>query len=332
MIVGAASGWSQTTLNSRSPNPVYRTLFNMAILVLTVQAAGQVYLRLGGRPDADLSQLVMPLAGMALTYFFVNTVPIAIAIALTTQPERLAHLEDRLRLERAQLPARRGRGGGRDQGDGELGLLADAAAVRGAALSDLQDVSRRQGERGAAGRDSRSRARRDHHDGLAAEHPRVQPGGRADVRLRAARHPRPQCRAAAAAGRARAAGRRAERIHDHRRRPAGRTAGRADRPARRRHRVPARADGGAARQRHPRRAHRVRPRHHRTARARGAAAPVAEARGDRPARRRRRARLQQHPDEHHGRGRSAADAAARPTMRRATRRPRSSSRWIAAPA
>ena len=84
MIVGAASGWSQTTLNSRAPNPVFRTLFNMAVLILTVQAAGQVYLRLGGRPDADPAALVKPLAGMALTYFFVNTVPIAIAIALTT--------------------------------------------------------------------------------------------------------------------------------------------------------------------------------------------------------------------------------------------------------
>ena len=84
MIVGAASGWSQTTLNSRAPNPVFRTLFNMAILVLTVQSAGQVYLRLGGAPDAEPGALIMPLAGMALTYFFVNTVPIAVAIALTT--------------------------------------------------------------------------------------------------------------------------------------------------------------------------------------------------------------------------------------------------------
>ncbi len=84
MIVGAASGWSQTTLNSRSPNPPFRTLFNMSILVLTVQAAGQVYQRLGGRPGVEPAALIMPLAGMALTYFFVNTVPIAIAIALTT--------------------------------------------------------------------------------------------------------------------------------------------------------------------------------------------------------------------------------------------------------
>jgi PAS domain S-box-containing protein len=85
MIVGAASGWSQTTLNSRTPNPPYRTLFNMAILVLTVQASGQVFQRLGGHPDAAVESLILPLAGMALTYFFVNTVPIAFAIALTTR-------------------------------------------------------------------------------------------------------------------------------------------------------------------------------------------------------------------------------------------------------
>ena len=84
MIVGAASGWSQTTLNSRTPNPPFRTLFNMSILVLTVQAAGQMFQRLGGCPDAEPAALVVPLAGMALTYFFVNTVPIAVAIALTT--------------------------------------------------------------------------------------------------------------------------------------------------------------------------------------------------------------------------------------------------------
>jgi PAS domain S-box-containing protein len=84
MIVGAASGWSQTTLNSQMPNPRYRTLFNISILVLTVEAAGQVYQRLGGTRNADLTAIAVPLAGMALTYFFVNTIPIAVAIALTT--------------------------------------------------------------------------------------------------------------------------------------------------------------------------------------------------------------------------------------------------------
>ena len=84
MIVGAASGWSQTTLNSSAPNPPFRPLFNIAILVVTVQAAGQVFLRLGGTPYAQPGAMIMPVAGMALAYFFVNTIPIAIAIALTT--------------------------------------------------------------------------------------------------------------------------------------------------------------------------------------------------------------------------------------------------------
>jgi PAS domain S-box-containing protein len=85
MLVGAASGWSQSTLNAKGANPAYRTLFNMAILVLTVQAAGQVYELLGGTStNLDPASVAIPLAGMALTYFFVNTIPIAVAIALTT--------------------------------------------------------------------------------------------------------------------------------------------------------------------------------------------------------------------------------------------------------
>jgi PAS domain S-box-containing protein len=87
MIVGAASGWAQSTINQPAPNrnPLYRTLFNIAILVLTAEASGQVYTRLGGTPSTvDLVPLAGPLAGMAFTYFFVNTVPIAIAIALAT--------------------------------------------------------------------------------------------------------------------------------------------------------------------------------------------------------------------------------------------------------
>jgi PAS domain S-box-containing protein len=87
MIVGAASGWSQSTLNQpkANPNPAYRTLFNMAILVLTAQAAGQVYQRLGGTTSTtDIAGTIVPLTGMAFTYFFFNTAPIAIAIALST--------------------------------------------------------------------------------------------------------------------------------------------------------------------------------------------------------------------------------------------------------
>jgi PAS domain S-box-containing protein len=83
MIVGAASGWSQTVLGKRYANPAYRTLFNMACLVLTAQASGQVYQGLGGTEVITVGS-VLPLVGMAATYFVVNTVPIAVVIALTT--------------------------------------------------------------------------------------------------------------------------------------------------------------------------------------------------------------------------------------------------------
>src|SRR5262249_45875179 len=85
MIVGAATGWSQSTLNAKMRNPPYRTLFNMAILVITVQAAGSVYRGLGGRPRQSLQAMIIPIGAMAITYFFVNTVPIAVAIGLTTR-------------------------------------------------------------------------------------------------------------------------------------------------------------------------------------------------------------------------------------------------------
>ncbi len=84
MIVGAASGWSQTTFNTSRKNPPYRALFNMASLALTVEASGQVYQRLGGTPNADVRTLALPLAGMAITYFFANTALIATAVAWST--------------------------------------------------------------------------------------------------------------------------------------------------------------------------------------------------------------------------------------------------------
>jgi len=86
MIVGAASAWSQTTFNTQSKQPAYRTIFNMACLALTVEAAGQVYVRLGGTPNVELTAgLAIPLVAMALTYYFANTLMIATAIALSTR-------------------------------------------------------------------------------------------------------------------------------------------------------------------------------------------------------------------------------------------------------
>ena len=43
MLVAVTSAWSQCTFRMKTPNPVYRTMFSMACLAITVQAAGWVY-------------------------------------------------------------------------------------------------------------------------------------------------------------------------------------------------------------------------------------------------------------------------------------------------
>ena len=86
MIVAAVSAWSQCTFRIKERNPIYRTLFSMACLVVTVQAAGRVYIWLGGVPGQfDPWTLAKPLVGAATTYFVINTAMIATAIALSTR-------------------------------------------------------------------------------------------------------------------------------------------------------------------------------------------------------------------------------------------------------
>src|SRR3954469_4744443 len=48
MIVAAVSAWSQCTFRTETRTAIFRTLFSMASLVLTVKAAGFVYTLLGG--------------------------------------------------------------------------------------------------------------------------------------------------------------------------------------------------------------------------------------------------------------------------------------------
>ncbi len=151
MIVGAASGWSQTTLNAKTRNPAYRILFNMAILVITVQAAGQVYRALGGRRDADVALMIIPLAGMALTYFFVNTIPIAIAIALTTRQQAWRVWKTDFFSSAPSYLLGAAAAAVVIAGDGEQRVLADAAPHCGAVVSDLQNVSRRRRKRSPPG-------------------------------------------------------------------------------------------------------------------------------------------------------------------------------------
>ncbi len=84
MIVAAASAFSQCTFRIKERNPIHRTLFSMACLVVTVQAAGFVYHLLGGSHGVITSVKTMtPLLGAASAYFVFNTLTVATAIALS---------------------------------------------------------------------------------------------------------------------------------------------------------------------------------------------------------------------------------------------------------
>src|SRR5262245_39942594 len=88
MIVAAASAYSQCTFRTQGRSDIYRTLFSMASLVVTVKAAGWVYTWLGGVPPTTaltLLALAKPLVGAATTYFVCNTALVATAIALSTR-------------------------------------------------------------------------------------------------------------------------------------------------------------------------------------------------------------------------------------------------------
>src|SRR5262245_33356854 len=91
MLVASASAWSQCTFRIKERNPLYRTLFSMGCLIVTVQAAGAIYGYLGGSPiGGDLRNFSFwgsskPLVGAASSYFLVNTAMVATAIALSTR-------------------------------------------------------------------------------------------------------------------------------------------------------------------------------------------------------------------------------------------------------
>jgi diguanylate cyclase (GGDEF)-like protein/putative nucleotidyltransferase with HDIG domain len=91
MLVAAGSAFSQCHLNSKEHNPLYRTLFSVASLIITVQAAGLAFRLLGGTSSAmPLTALARPLVGAATVYFLLNTGLVATAIALSTRSTILA--------------------------------------------------------------------------------------------------------------------------------------------------------------------------------------------------------------------------------------------------
>ena len=85
MVIAVAGVWTQCTYKTRQAYPLYRTVFSMAAIVVTMIATWATYWWLGGSTVPHQSfELAKPLVGAITTYFVVNTVLIAGAIALST--------------------------------------------------------------------------------------------------------------------------------------------------------------------------------------------------------------------------------------------------------
>ncbi len=85
MLVGALSAWSQCTFRVSRRNPFYRTLFNMAAMVLTIEAAGAAYGWSGGTTgQLGWPEVATPLLAAATVYYLANTISVALAVALAS--------------------------------------------------------------------------------------------------------------------------------------------------------------------------------------------------------------------------------------------------------
>ena len=86
MVVAASSAFAQSHLNNkRERSPLYRTLFNIASLIVTVQGAGLAFRLLAhAGPENALATMARPLVGAATVYFLLNTGLIATAISLSS--------------------------------------------------------------------------------------------------------------------------------------------------------------------------------------------------------------------------------------------------------
>src|SRR5204862_6679041 len=85
VFVAAASAVAQSTLNVRKGNPFYRTIFNIAAIVLTIEFAGLVFgWSGGGAGNLGWPQIATPLLAAATAYYLVNTASVSIAGARTS--------------------------------------------------------------------------------------------------------------------------------------------------------------------------------------------------------------------------------------------------------
>ena len=96
MVMAAAGSLLQCTVRVRKRQPIHRTAFSVASLMIAVQVAGWVWHALRGSVvNPGLIETIVPLSAVATTFFVVNTGLVAGAIALSTtgSPARAWHRE-----------------------------------------------------------------------------------------------------------------------------------------------------------------------------------------------------------------------------------------------
>jgi signal transduction histidine kinase/FixJ family two-component response regulator len=85
MLVAASGVLAQCLIRVKTPQPVHRVAFSVASVVIAVHTASLVWTALGGDVRGNIIfALMMPLSATATTYFAVNTMLVAGAIALSS--------------------------------------------------------------------------------------------------------------------------------------------------------------------------------------------------------------------------------------------------------
>jgi diguanylate cyclase (GGDEF)-like protein/PAS domain S-box-containing protein len=85
MVIAALGALTQSTVEEKKAHPIHQTLFNIACLVVTIQAAGIVHGALGGTIGSFMWPWeATPLAAAVIVYFLVNSGSIALAVAMST--------------------------------------------------------------------------------------------------------------------------------------------------------------------------------------------------------------------------------------------------------
>ncbi|MBA2356500.1 MAG: response regulator [Acidobacteria bacterium] len=85
LVIAAVSGWVQSAFHTKTRSPLYRHVFNSAMLVLSVGAAGGTLLMIRTVFQVPEDALpIPPIIGATAAYFLTNSLVVSTAVALST--------------------------------------------------------------------------------------------------------------------------------------------------------------------------------------------------------------------------------------------------------